>query len=93
MAAVGEDPCVDPPLRLLVDGFPRWQVVGHVSPWGAGAQHPPQPIEDLSEIVLALKRVFAYQRQIRSHKASLFFRNVTWVRLSGHHTEMPTLLG
>src|SRR5215217_7517656 len=45
---------LEPSLRLLVDGFPRRQVVGHVSPRRAGAYDPPQPVQDLAKFILAL---------------------------------------
>src|SRR4051812_27799984 len=46
-----EDLRRQPPPRLLVDGFPWWQVVGHVAPWRAGFHDPPESIEDLAQIV------------------------------------------
>src|SRR5215217_3360893 len=49
-----EHSCLEPSLRLLVEGFPRRQVVRHVSPRRAGAYDPPQPVQDLAKIVLAL---------------------------------------
>src|SRR5215212_11813389 len=61
-----EDARFYPPLRLLVDRLPRRQVVGHVSPRGAGAYDPPQSVEDLAQIVLALGCVFPNEREVRS---------------------------
>ncbi len=53
-----------PPLRLLIDGIPGRQIVGHHPPRGTGSHQPTQAIKDFSQLVLSLGRIFAYQNQI-----------------------------
>src|SRR5215212_10104300 len=81
-----------PPLRLLVDRLPPQQVVGHVSPRAAGAHDPPQPVEDLAQIVLALGRVLPNEREIRSHERPLLIGNIAWVWFSRIHAQMLPFL-
>src|SRR5215213_4552335 len=87
-----EHPCPKPPPRLLVDGFPRRQVVGHVSPRRAGADHPPQSVEYLSEVVIALGCVLPEECQVRGDERPLFVGNVAWVWFSSSHTPMLSFL-
>src|SRR5215204_2783863 len=82
---------LQPPPRLLVDGFPRRQVVWHIAPGGACAHDPPQSIEHLAQIVVALWSVFSNERQVRGNKRPLFVGNVTWVRFSVRHARMLPL--
>src|SRR5829696_4994436 len=74
-----EDASLQPPPRLLVDGFPRRQVVWHIAPGRAGAHYPPQSIEHLTQVVVALWSVFSNERQVRGNKRPLFVGNVAWV--------------
>src|ERR687889_1503493 len=67
-----EDARFEPPLRLLVDRLPRRQVVGHVAPRRAGAYDPPQSVEDLAQIVLALRGVLSNECQVGGNKCPLF---------------------
>src|SRR5829696_4025637 len=83
----------EPPLRLLVDRLPGGQVVGHVSPRGAGAYNPPQPVEDLAQVVVALGSVFSDEREVRGDEVPLFVGNVAWVRFSCSHARMLTFPG
>src|SRR5215210_4824577 len=67
-----EDARFYPPLRLLVDRLPRRQVVGHVAPGRPGPHDPPQPVEDLAQVVLALRGVLPNEREVGSDKLPLF---------------------
>src|SRR5918995_6543694 len=67
-----EDARFYPSLCLLVDCLPRWQIVGHVSPRGAGAYDPPQAIQYLAQVVLALGRVLPNEGEVGSDKLLLF---------------------
>ena len=61
-----------PPLRLLVDGRPRRKVVGHVAPRRACSHYPPQSVEDLAQVVLALGCILSHESQVRSHEVPFF---------------------
>ena len=78
---------------MLVDGFPRRQVVGHVAPRRAGAYDPPQPVEDLAQIVVALRGVLSDEREVWGHERPLFIRNVTGVWFSSSHDQMLSCSG
>src|SRR5215216_2050168 len=84
---------LEPSLRLLVDGFPQRQVVGHVSPRRAGAYDPPQPVQDLAKIVLALGGVLSDECEVWGHERPLFVRNVTGVWFSSSHDRMLSCTG
>src|SRR5215216_5631678 len=84
---------LEPSLRLLVDGFPRRQVVGHVSPRRAGAYDPPQPVQDLAKFILALGGVLSDEREVWGHERPLFVRNVTGVWFSSSHDRMLSCTG
>src|SRR5215212_4473771 len=77
----------EPSLRLLVDRLPWWQVVGHVSPRGAGSDHPPEPIQHLAQVVSALGRVLPNEREVGSDEPPLLVGNVAWLRFSRSHTQ------
>ena len=83
-----EDARIDPSLCLLVDGLPRRQVVGHVSPRRAGAHDPSQGVEDLAKVVIALGCVLSDERQIRSDERPLLVGNIARVWFSSSHAEM-----
>jgi hypothetical protein len=83
-----EDTRRDPPPRLLVDSFPRRKVVWHIAPGRAGSYDPPQPVENLAQIVVALWSVFSNERQIRGNKRPLFVGYITWVWFSSSHAKM-----
>src|SRR3712207_1640026 len=69
---------LQPPPRLLIDGFPWRQVVWHIAPGRAGAHDPPQSIERLAPVVVALWSVFSNERQVRGNKRPLFVGSVAW---------------
>ena len=46
--------------------------MGHVAPRGAGAYDPPQAIQYLAQIVLALGRVLPNEREVGGDKLPLF---------------------
>src|SRR3712207_5116053 len=79
---------LQPPPRLLIDGFPRRQVVRHIAPGRAGAHDPPQSIEHLAQVVVALWSVFSNERQLRVNKRPLFVGNVAWAWFSSRHARM-----
>jgi hypothetical protein len=83
---------LEPSLRLLVDGFPGGQVVGHVSPRRAGAYDPPQSVEDLAKIVVALRGVLSDEREVWGDEVPLFVGNVTGVWFSSIHAQMLSSL-
>jgi hypothetical protein len=64
MDHVIEDAGLDPALHLLVDGRPRRQVVADHAPGTTGAHDPPERVVDLAEVVLALRRILADQREV-----------------------------
>src|SRR5215203_466579 len=82
-----------PPLRLLVDRLPGGQVVGHVSPRRAGAYNPPQPVEDLAQVVVSLGSIFSDEREVRGEEVPLFVGNVTGVWFSSSHEQMLPCTG
>jgi hypothetical protein len=67
--------------------------VGHVSPRRAGAYDPPQPVEDLAQIVLALRGVLSDEREVWGHEVPLFVRNVAGVWFSSSHDQMLSCTG
>jgi hypothetical protein len=86
-----EDPGGQPPLRLLVDGLPGWEVVGQHPPGGAGPHDPPQGVEDLAQVVGALGRVSADQGEVGGDEGPLLVGNVAWVRFSCSYARMLAL--
>lgn len=82
-----EDARLEPPPRLLVDGLPRRQVVGH-APWRASSHHPPETIEHFAQIVVSLEGVLPDEREVWGDKRPLFVGNVARVRFSSSHTKM-----
>src|ERR671913_32576 len=82
-----------PSPRLLVDGFPRRQVVWHIAPGGACAHDPSQSIEHLAQVMVALWGVFSNERQVRGNKRPLFVGNIAWVWFSSCHARMLPLPG
>src|SRR5215204_6389439 len=80
-----------PTLRLLVNGFPRREVVREHPPGGSGAHDPPQGVEDLTQIVGALRGVLADQCQVRGHESPFLVAHVSRIRLPVRHVRMLTL--
>ncbi len=80
-----ENPGDEPPLGLLVGGFPGREVVGQHLPGRPGPQDPTQRVEDLPKIVVALRSVSADERQIGGDEGPFFGTDVAWVRLTRVH--------
>jgi hypothetical protein len=59
----------------------------------AGAHDPPQSIEHLAQVVVALWGVFSNERQVGCDKGPLFVGNVAWVWFSSCHAKMLPLPG
>jgi hypothetical protein len=60
---------------------------------GSRSQSPTQPIEELAQVVLALRSLFVHQCQVRNGKAPFIARYITGVRFTIHHvliTMLPT---
>jgi signal transduction histidine kinase len=74
----------DPPLRLLVHGRPRRQVVGHHPPSLAAAHDVTHAVEYLAQVVLTLRGVLGHERQVGRHEVPLLVRHVAGVRLPCH---------
>ena len=72
----------DPAHRLLVNDPPRRQIVRHQPPRRPGAHDPAQPVEDLAQRPLALRRVLRQQAQIRRDERPLLVTDITRVRLA-----------
>src|SRR5262245_23137627 len=76
-----EYPRLAPPPRLLIDGGPRWEVVGQKPPLTAGLDHVTQGVEQLPQRMIALRRILAHQAQIRQQKLPFRIRNIAGIRL------------
>jgi hypothetical protein len=63
----------------------------HVAPLRASPHDPPEPVEDLAQVVLTLRRVFSNECQVRGEEGPLFVGNVAWVRFSVRHAHMLPL--
>jgi hypothetical protein len=55
-----KDLSFDPPLRLLVNDMPGWQIVRHQAPGGTTTNDPAQAIEDLAQWKIALRSIFGH---------------------------------
>src|SRR5690349_10686363 len=75
---------LDPPLALLINHFPAWQVTRHEPPRGSRTDDPTQAIEHFAQVVYALWRFFGHQGQIGCHKRPLFITDITRVSFSVH---------
>src|SRR5215204_520427 len=74
-----EDARPNPPLRLVVNRFPRRKVCRNHPPRTARSNHPTQRIEEFSQPVISLRSVLAHQGQIRQAKLPFFVTDVTWI--------------
>jgi hypothetical protein len=83
-----EDSRFKPSPHLLVNSLPRRKIVWHIAPGRAGSDYPPEPIEDLPQLMVALRGVFSNEGQIRGEEGPLFVGNVAWVRFSVRHAKM-----
>ena len=75
---------IKPTPALLVDRLPRRQIVGQHPPGRSRAHQPTQGVEDLTQIVLALRRLRVHQGQVGRSEAPFFIADVCRVRLAGH---------
>ena len=55
-----KDFCFDPPLRLLINDMPGWQIVRHKAPRGTTTNYPAQAVEDLSQWKISLRSIFGH---------------------------------
>ena len=60
-------------------------------PRRASTRQPAQRIEHLAQAVLALRRVFLHQREVRCHKVPFFLAQITRIRLDFHPIKMGAL--
>ena len=79
----------NPPLRLLINCWPRRKIVRHHPPLSTGADKPAQSVEHLAEIMAPLRRIFFHQLQIRSCKCPILIASITWTVCSAHPTTLP----
>jgi hypothetical protein len=75
----------NPPLRLLVNDPPRWQIMRYHPPLDSGPHYVSHSIEHLPKTVLPLLRIFAAQRQVRRHECPLLVANITRIAASTRH--------
>src|SRR5204863_8216320 len=71
-----------PALGRLLDRMPGRQIVGHHPPRTAGADKPPQAVEQLAEWVVALGRSFVHQRQIRGAERPFVVADIAGITLA-----------
>src|SRR6185437_267999 len=73
---------LDPPLCLLVNHVPRWQVIGQHSPGTTGSNQIAQGVENLPQRIHSLRRPFSHQSQISHAKRPFFIGHITRIILS-----------
>src|SRR5207249_11674018 len=73
---------MEPALRLLLDGAPRRQIVGHPPPRTAGAHKPPQAVEQFAQRVLALRGGLVHERHVRHTERPLIGADITGITLA-----------
>src|SRR5919108_5800130 len=83
-------PCFDPALDLLVNRPPRWQIMRGHPPGGSCPHQSAQPVEHLTQAVIALGSLFGHQGQIRSHEAPLLITDITRISFSFHAWSLPS---
>jgi hypothetical protein len=79
---------LQPALAWLIHTRPRRQIIRHHPPLRARPDNPTQPIEHFNQAVLALRRLFAQQRQVRRRKRPFFVTHITGLRFSVHHSSL-----
>lgn len=83
---------VEPALRLLVDGRPGWQVVGHPAPGRPRLDDVAQAVEHLAQGVFALVRLFRQERQIGCDQRPFFVRDIGGVGFASRGHSAPTAM-
>jgi hypothetical protein len=73
-----------PAPRLLIDGFPRRQVIRHHAPWRARPRDPAQAIEDVAQRMVPLRRVLGHEGQIGGDKGPFIVIDITGVGFAFH---------
>src|SRR3954464_6231166 len=63
-----EAPGRQPTSGLLIDCGPGWEVGGQVATRGAEAHDPAESVEDLTQVMAALGRIFRHQAQLWGDK-------------------------
>ena len=76
----------EPAAGLLVDRRPGREVLGDVTPLGAGADDPAEGVEDVAEAVLALAGVLGEQAEVGQDELPLGVGDVAGVGLVSDHT-------
>jgi hypothetical protein len=79
---------LQPTLGLLIHRFPRRQVMRHHPLLRPSADHPPQPVEHFSQVVVPLRHIFPHQPQIRRHKRPFIITHISWVCFPVHHSSL-----
>ncbi len=72
----------EPALGLLIDGRPRREVVWHQSPARSGTGHPAQGIEDVAQVMIALRGIEAHQDEIGGDELPFVIADIGGVGLA-----------
>src|SRR5262249_58181384 len=76
-----EDARLKPTARLLIDGRPSGKIVRQVPPLAACPHHVTQSVEQVTQRILALRRILAHQTQVREQELPFRVSDVTGIRL------------
>ena len=78
----------EPPAGLLIDGMPRGQVVGQQPPPRARADDPTEAVENLPQVVVALRGIQAHEREVGGNQCPFFGADITRIRFADRHALM-----
>ena len=77
-----EDAGIQPAARLLVDGLPAGEVVRQHPPLGPRAGQPAQGVEDLTQVVAPLRRVFTHQGKVGGDEGPFLVADISRIGLA-----------
>ena len=75
----------EPSPSLLVDRRPGREVLGEITPGGAGADDPAKGVQDVAEVMLALGGVLGQEAEIGEYELPFGVGDVAGVGLVGDH--------
>jgi hypothetical protein len=78
-----EDPGLDPPPGLLVDGGPGRQIGGHEAPLEAGAGDVAQAVEEFAQGMGALRGILTHQGEVGSQEGPFLIADVGGIAGAG----------
>jgi hypothetical protein len=79
-----------PTPHLVIDGFPRWQVIRHHAPWRTRSRDPAHAIEDFAQRMVPLRSVLGHEGHVGGDQGPCFIIDTIGVGFAFHPSRVSS---